>query len=113
MTIADGIGGDHRLLPQSRGGDEGDQGTAQERQAKAAQVESDDSYHEHDAKPGQGQHEALERLQEIDQVGMTFQAHSRFTNKGVVDYFVSNTVLLGENGAEVLTSESPQTLILT
>ena len=45
-------------------------------------------------------------------VGMTFHAHSWFTNTDVVDYFISNTVLLGENGAEALTSETPQTLIV-
>lgn len=43
--------------------------------------------------------------------GMTFHAHSWFTNTDVVDYFISNTVMLTENGAEVLTSQSPQTLI--
>lgn len=45
-------------------------------------------------------------------VGMTFHAHSWFTNTGVADYFISNTVLLGEAGAEVLTSETPETLIV-
>ena len=45
-------------------------------------------------------------------VGMTFHAHSWFTNTEVVDYFISNTVLLGEDGAEVLTCETPQTLIV-
>ena len=45
-------------------------------------------------------------------VGMTFHAHSWFTNTDVVDYFISNTVLLGENGAEVLTCATPQTLIV-
>ena len=45
-------------------------------------------------------------------VGMTFHAHSWFTNTEVVDYFVSNTVLLGSDGAEVLTSATPQTLIV-
>jgi Xaa-Pro dipeptidase len=44
--------------------------------------------------------------------GMTFHAHSWFTNTGRADYFVSNTVLLGENGAEILTSATPQTLIV-
>lgn len=44
--------------------------------------------------------------------GMTFHAHSWFTNTSVVDYFISNTVLLGENGAEVLTSATPETLII-
>ena len=45
-------------------------------------------------------------------VGMTFHAHSWFTNTDVVDYFISNTVLLGENGAEMLTRATPQTLIV-
>ena len=45
-------------------------------------------------------------------VGMTFHAHSWFTNTEVVDYFISNTVLLGDNGAEVLTSATPQSLIV-
>ena len=44
------------------------------------------------------------------QVGMTFHAHSWFTNTEVVDYFISNTVLLGADGTEVLTSATPQTL---
>ena len=46
------------------------------------------------------------------EVGMTFHAHSWFTNTDVVDYFISNTVLLGENGAEVLTCATPQSLIV-
>ena len=46
------------------------------------------------------------------EVGMTFHAHSWFTNTQIVDYFISNTVLLGENGAEVLTCATPQTLIV-
>ncbi len=45
-------------------------------------------------------------------VGMTFHAHSWFTDTDCVDYFISNTVLLGEDGAEVLTSKSPETLIV-
>ena len=44
--------------------------------------------------------------------GMTFHAHSWFTNTDVADYFISNTVMLTENGAENLTSQSPQTLII-
>lgn len=44
--------------------------------------------------------------------GMTFHTHSWFTNTDIVDYFISNTVLLGEAGAEVLTSETPETLIV-
>lgn len=46
------------------------------------------------------------------QTGMTFHAHSWFTNTDVVDYFISNTVLLGEDGAEVLTAATPETLIV-
>jgi Xaa-Pro aminopeptidase len=44
--------------------------------------------------------------------GMTFHAHSWFTDTGVVDYFISNTILLGPQGAEVLTCKTPETLIL-
>ena len=44
--------------------------------------------------------------------GMTFHAHSWFTNTDVVDYFISNTVMLTENGAENLTHRTPQTLII-
>ncbi len=43
-------------------------------------------------------------------VGMTFHAHSWFTNTDCVDYFISNTVLLTADGAEVLTSSTPETL---
>jgi Xaa-Pro dipeptidase len=43
-------------------------------------------------------------------VGMTFHAHSWFTNTDCVDYFISNTVLLTEKGAEVLTSNTPEDL---
>ena len=45
-------------------------------------------------------------------VGMTFHTHSWFTNTDVVDYFISNTVLLTETGCEVLTSQTPETLIV-
>lgn len=45
-------------------------------------------------------------------VGMVFHAHSWFTNTEVPDYFISNTVLLTEAGAEVLTSRTPETLIV-
>jgi Xaa-Pro dipeptidase len=48
------------------------------------------------------------RLQE----GMTFHAHSWFTNTDCVDYFISNTVMLTANGCEVLTSAIPETLIV-
>ena len=43
-------------------------------------------------------------------VGMTFHAHSWFTDTDCVDYFISNTVLLTEGGAEVLTSGTPEDL---
>lgn len=46
------------------------------------------------------------------EVGMTFHTHSWFTNTDCVDYFISNTVMLGENGTEVLTSQTPETLIV-
>lgn len=39
--------------------------------------------------------------------GMTFHLMSWFTETGRGNYFVSNTVLLGANGAEVLTTTSP------
>ena len=44
--------------------------------------------------------------------GMTFHAHSWFTNTDVVDYFISNTVLLTDRGAENLTHRTPETLII-
>jgi Xaa-Pro dipeptidase len=46
------------------------------------------------------------------QVGMTMHAHSWFTNTDCVDYFISNTVLLTEQGCEVLTSQTPETLLV-
>ena len=46
------------------------------------------------------------------QVGMVFHAHSWFTNTDCADYFISNTVLLGGAGAEILTSATPETLIV-
>jgi len=45
-------------------------------------------------------------------VGMTFHTHSWFTDTDCVDYFISNTSLLTEDGCEVLTSETPETLIV-
>ena len=44
--------------------------------------------------------------------GMVFHAHSWFTNTDVVDYFISNTVMMTRDGAEILTSRSPQTLVV-
>lgn len=46
------------------------------------------------------------------QPGMVFHAHSWFTNTDVVDYFISNTVLLTDTGCEVLTPRTPETLIV-
>ena len=46
------------------------------------------------------------------ETGMVFHAHSWFTNTDVVDYFISNTVLMTETGAEILTNRTPQTLIV-
>ena len=46
------------------------------------------------------------------QAGMTFHAHSWFTNTEIVDYFISNTVILTESGAENLTHRTPETLIV-
>ena len=46
------------------------------------------------------------------EAGMVFHAHSWFTNTDCVDYFISNTVMLNESGAEILTHQSPQSLII-
>ena len=46
------------------------------------------------------------------EIGMVFHAHSWFTNTDVADYFISNTVLLTGNGAEILTNQTPETLII-
>ena len=46
------------------------------------------------------------------EVGMVFHAHSWFTNTDVVDYFISNTVILTEGGAEVLTATTPESLVV-
>jgi Xaa-Pro dipeptidase len=43
--------------------------------------------------------------------GMVFHAHSWFTNTRVADYFISNTVMLTDDGAEILTSRTPSSLI--
>jgi len=43
---------------------------------------------------------------------MVFHAHSWFTNTDLVDYFISNTVLITENGGEVLTASTPENLII-
>lgn len=46
------------------------------------------------------------------QEGMTVHAHSWFTNTDCVDYFISNTVQITASGGEILTSQSPETLIV-
>ena len=46
------------------------------------------------------------------EAGMVFHAHSWFTNAGIADYFISNTVMLTADGAENLTARTPTTLIL-
>ena len=46
------------------------------------------------------------------EVGMTVHAHSWFTNTKVADYFISNTVMVTEAGGEVLTNQTPETLII-
>ncbi len=46
------------------------------------------------------------------ETGMTFHAHSWFTNTDVVDYFISNSVMLTEAGAENLTPRTPPSLII-
>jgi len=45
-------------------------------------------------------------------MGMAFHAHSWFTNTDCVDYFLSNTVLLTADGCQVLTSDTPDSLIV-
>jgi Xaa-Pro dipeptidase len=46
------------------------------------------------------------------EVGMVVHAHSWFTNTRVPDYFISNTVMVTETGGEVLTNQTPETLIV-
>ncbi len=46
------------------------------------------------------------------QVGMTFHLHAWFTDTNCVDYFISNTAMLTEEGCEILTVQSPQELIV-
>ena len=45
-------------------------------------------------------------------VGMVFHTHSWLMWSGKGDYFFSNTVILTEKGAEVLTNKTPTTLIV-
>lgn len=44
------------------------------------------------------------------EAGMVFHLHSWFTNTGKGDYFISNTAMLTENGCEILTHRTPETL---
>ncbi len=44
--------------------------------------------------------------------GMAFHLHSWFTDTDVVDYFISNTAVLTDQGCEILTTQSPETLIV-
>jgi len=46
------------------------------------------------------------------QVGMSFHLHSWFTNTDCVDYFISNAAMLTDEGCEILTTQSPQTLVV-
>lgn len=46
------------------------------------------------------------------EAGMVVHAHSWFTNTKVVDYFISNTVLVTQGGGEILTNRTPETLII-
>ena len=46
-------------------------------------------------------------------IGMVFHTHSWLMWSGKGDYFYSNTVILTENGAEVLTNRTPTTLTVT
>jgi Xaa-Pro dipeptidase len=43
----------------------------------------------------------------ILEVGMVVHAHSWFTNTSMADYFISNTVMVTENGGEILTPQTP------
>ena len=43
-------------------------------------------------------------------IGMSYHLHSWFTDTDCVDYFISNTGMLTENGCEILTSLTPETL---
>lgn len=45
------------------------------------------------------------------EAGMVVHAHSWFTNTKVADYFISNTVLVTENGGEILTDHTSEVLI--
>ncbi len=46
------------------------------------------------------------------QPGMVFHVHSWFMGTALTDYFISNAVVLTEHGAEVLTTLTPQDLIV-
>ena len=44
--------------------------------------------------------------------GMVFHLHSWFTDTDCADYFISNTAVLTDSGCEILTQETPETLIV-
>jgi len=46
------------------------------------------------------------------QSGMAFHLHSWFTETGRGDYFISNCALLTDDGCEILTHRTPETLIV-
>ena len=46
----------------------------------------------------------------VMKIGMSYHLHSWFTDTDCVDYFISNTGMLTENGCEILTSSTPETL---
>lgn len=52
------------------------------------------------------------KSERIIEVGMVVHAHSWFTNTKIADYFISNTVMVTENGGEILTNQTPQDLII-
>ena len=44
--------------------------------------------------------------------GMVFHLHSWFTGTDCADYFISNTAVLTDGGCEILTKQTPETLII-
>lgn len=44
--------------------------------------------------------------------GMVFHLHSWFTDTDCADYFISNTAVLTDGGCEILTKQTPETLIV-
>ena len=43
---------------------------------------------------------------------MLFHLHSWFTDTDCADYFISNTATLTDTGCEILTNQTPETLIV-